>query len=416
VARLQALKEEESDRWLRVLPTDAGLRLTDLQWRTAAQLRLGMPLAPHGDAVRPCKHTAAAAEDGWHALVCAGRSSTDINERHHGVVRLLKNAADLLQIPTRTEPTNLCDDSRLRPDVQFDLPELTLLSDVTISHPCAAKWRSRAAARGVEAAVGDVRAAEKTDYYAELTEAVEAEFSPFVLYTYGGFHKSALSVIDKLGAASDPAVALMSLTSWKKELKDRIAIQVQRVTANIIINDARRARVAEIEQRRRGAAPRRFPAQRRSPSVVRASRQPLPGPGFDEPGPRAVSLSAPLLALSPVAPLGEGGAVELMSSSQRSSWPVPRSPEEAFVPGTPGMDDVPVALSDCGGAAAGLCVRGMAVVPDEFIPGMPDMGDVHMGVRVSAASESCVSRARVGVRVDGLEVAAASGGFGAGAA
>ena len=71
--------------------------------------------------------------------MCAGRSSTDINGRHHGVVRLLKNAADLLQIPARTEPANLCDDSRLRPDVQFDLPELTLLSDVTINHPCAAK-------------------------------------------------------------------------------------------------------------------------------------------------------------------------------------------------------------------------------------------------------------------------------------
>src|SRR6185437_14759154 len=174
------------------------------------------------------------------------------NGRHHGVVRLLENASDLLQIPARTEPTNLCDDSRLRPDIQFDLPELTLLSDVTISHPCAAKWRSKAAARGVEAAVGDARATEKTDYYAELTAALEAEFLPFVLYSYGGFHKSALSVIDKLGAAaSDPAVALVSLTAWKKELKDRIAIQVQRVTANIIIGDARRARVAEIEQRQR---------------------------------------------------------------------------------------------------------------------------------------------------------------------
>ena len=144
----------------------------------------------------------------------------------------------------------------------------------------------------------------------------------------------------------------------------------------------------------------------------------MPGLGLEGPGPRAVSLSAPLLALTPVAPLEEGGAVELMSPSLRSPSPVPRSPEEVFVPGTPGMDDVPVPVSDCGGAAAALCVKGMAVAPAELndILETPETGDVHMGVCVSAASESCVSRARVGVRVDTLEVEAASGCFGAGAA
>jgi hypothetical protein len=443
IARLQALKEPESDRWLRVLPTDAGLRLTDTQWRTAAQLRLGMPRAPHGDAARPCLHTAAAAADGWHALVCTSRSSTDINGRHHGVVRLLKNAADLLQIPVRTEPTNLCDDASLRPDIQFDLPEVTLLSDVTIRHPCAAKWRSKVAVRGVEAAVGDTSALEKTDHYAPLTEALAAEFLPFVLYSYGGWHKSAFSVVDKLAAASDPAVALVSLTAWKKELIDRIAIQVQRVTANIIINDARQARVAEIERRSRGAAPRKSRAHGWSASPVRASRHPLPSLGLEDPGPRAVSLSAPLLALSPVARSEEGGTLPPTSPSLRSPSPVPRSPGGAFVPGTPGMDEAPELVGVRSYAAAGSCVEGPAAVsgplvlgtPDMgdvhremcvravnaeesgvFVPGTPDMDDVHMEACGGAVPESCVSRARTSVRVDVLGERAALSGVGVGAA
>ena len=99
LARLKALQAKESSRWLRALPVDAGLRLTDLQWQTAVQLRLGMPRAPHGVAGQACEHDHAAAADGWHALLCLARSGPAINARHHAVVRLLSDAAALLKIP-----------------------------------------------------------------------------------------------------------------------------------------------------------------------------------------------------------------------------------------------------------------------------------------------------------------------------
>ena len=59
-----------------------------------------------------------------------------------------------------------------------------------------------------------------------------------MLYTYGGFHSSALSFIDKLAAGCDRAVALVPLADWKDDLKDRIAVCVQRHTADIVIDDA----------------------------------------------------------------------------------------------------------------------------------------------------------------------------------
>jgi len=348
VARLRALQEKESSRWLRVVPTDAALRLTDLQWQTAARLRLGMPKTPLGDAAPPCKHVRAAAKDGHHALVCRTRSGEAINKRHHAVVHLLADAAALLKVPARVEPYNLCEDNDSRPDIQLDLPECTLLGDVTISHPSAECWRTAAAERGVEA-VGDARSVEKDGTYAPLVKALNAdglsvEFSPFVLYTYGGFHKSALSFIDKLGRAHDPAVALLPLSTWKEELKDRIAISIQRHTANILIDDARQARMASVARRRRGA--RRSRARRRRPkSRVLPSRRQLAEQLLREAGERAVSLCAPLLSLSsavsptraPVDPVGSDDETQLMS--MQSTPLMQGSPAEEFVPETPVLED-----------------------------------------------------------------------------
>jgi hypothetical protein len=365
VARLRALQEKESSRWLRVLPMDAGLRLTDLQWQTAVQLRLGMPRAPHGSAARPCEHERAAAADGWHSLVCIARSGRAVNARHNAVVRLLADAAALLKVPARVEPYNLCDDNDSRPDVQLDLPECSLLLDVTISHPCADSWRAATAARGVEA-VGDARCAEKDSHYAPLADALGVYFAPFVLYTYGGFHKSALSVIEQLGAAYDPAVALVSLSAWKQELKDRIAMCVQRHTANIVIEDAARARAAGVARHRRRA--RRAGARRRLPVSVRSPRRPAAGHEIGADGARAASLCARLLVSPPAsrsaAPDGRGGGGELSEDMPVCTSPEPptsATPEASFVPGTPGMEVESPAAVQADVDATG-CVRALSVM------------------------------------------------------
>jgi hypothetical protein len=377
VARLQALKEKESSRWLRVLPTDAGLRLTDLQWQTAAQLRLGMPKAPYGDAAPPCDHVRAAANDGWHALVCLQRSGTAINARHNAVVHLLADAAALLKVPARVEPYNLCEDDDHRPDIQLDLPEYTLLADVTVSHPCAQCWRTVAADRGVEA-VGDARSVEKDNTYTSMAETLGVQFSPFVLYTFGGMHTSALSIINKLGEAHDPAVALVSLTAWKEELKNRIAVCVQRHTANIMIDDARRARVGRMARCRRRT--RRW----RPRSTVLLSRQRLQERGLWEVGARAVSLCASLLAPSsdasrmrlPVASAlagcdqQEGSDDDTVVLSSPSASLVPGLVEEVFVPGTPGMDDVPSGVDVCERAVSGVSVSESRVCDGVRVEGM----------------------------------------------
>jgi hypothetical protein len=349
---------------------DAGRRLTDLQWQTAVQLRLGMPRAPHGTAAPHCEHNLAAPVDGWHPLVCITRSGPAINARHNAVVRLLADAAALLKVPARVEPYNLCLDDDSRPDIQLDLPDCSLLVDVTISHPCAACWRPEAAARGVEA-VGDARGVEKDNSYGPMAEALGVRFAPFVLYSYGGFHKSALSVIEQLGAAHDPAVALVSLSTWKQELKDRIAMCVQRHTANIMIEDARRARAAGVEWLRRRARRPGARAWRRLALSKLSPRRPVAGAqeqcGLSA---RAASLCAPLLVLPPApcpaGPDGRSADGELSQSMLVCISPAPPAsamPEDVFVPGTPGMElenpeavQADVDAAGCARALSAMCI------------------------------------------------------------
>ncbi len=304
------------------------------------------------------------------------------------------DATALLKVPARVEPYNLCDDDDSRPDVQLDLPESTLLVDVTISHPCADSWRATTAARGAEA-VGDARCAEKDSHYAPMADALGVRFAPFVLYTYGGFHKSALSVIEQLGAAYDPAVALVSLSAWKQELKDRIAMCVQRHTANIVIEDARRARAAGFARRRRRA--RRAGARRRLPVSVLSPRRSAAGHAIGGDGARAASLCARLLvsppALRSAAPDGRSGDGELSEDMPVCISPEPptsATPEASFVPGTQGMEVESPAAVQADVDAAG-CVRALSAMCISRVYSAGDARADAEGVGVLDADECLLS-------------------------
>jgi hypothetical protein len=107
------------------------------------------------------------------------------------------------------------------------------------------------AARGVDEGVGDDRQKEKDDWYTEMAERLDMRFGAVVLYTYGGFHRSALSFIHQLSGGYDPAVCLLSLTEWKRSIMENIAIAVQRGTADIMIKESQRERAATLSSRRR---------------------------------------------------------------------------------------------------------------------------------------------------------------------
>ena len=263
VARLLSLRQTGSSLWLQTIPTEAALRLTDEKWVWAARLRLGMPVPSVDDKCSGCNQHDAYVNNSWHSVCCVSRSGRTITDRHNQVLAVIARFCRLMLHNVRTEPADLCHDNDKRPDMQIDLPEKTILVDVTITHPTAKLWRKVAVTRSVES-VGDARDKEKNNKYSEMAAALDVEFCSVVLYTHGGFHKSALRLVSDLVAAFDPATCLISRDEYRTALLQQIAIAVQRGTADIMIRDAMRIRGSVCGRlgRRHLAARRRAEAAR----------------------------------------------------------------------------------------------------------------------------------------------------------
>jgi hypothetical protein len=123
-------------------------------------------------------------------------------------------------------------------------------------------WRKLAARQSV-AAVGDKADAFKQSKYADKAAEIDMDFGSIVLYTYGGFHRSALSFINKLADSVDTATCLLSRVDFKKSLLQHIAIAMQRGNADIMIQDSQRQRESLL-----GRSIHRWQARTRPPAVL----------------------------------------------------------------------------------------------------------------------------------------------------
>jgi hypothetical protein len=159
--------------------------------------------------------------------------------RHNLVLEVLYRFCSLMHATVRAEPAGLDHTSDKRPDIEVCLDDCVLLGDVTITHPTTKTSRRLAARKGIEA-VGDLSEARKIGKYAEIAANIDREFVPIVLYTYGGFHRSAISFINKLTDSLDTATCLVSRADFKQQVKKHIAIAVQRGNADIMIQDMHR--------------------------------------------------------------------------------------------------------------------------------------------------------------------------------
>jgi hypothetical protein len=288
VARLRALRVSGASEWLTVLPTEPRLRLPDCHWQWAARLRLGIPVAPVAEVCAGCSKPLPKPGDGWHPLACVGGSGRHMTARHDDIVMILSRLATIMGVVNLTEPADLSATDGKRPDVEFHLPEAPLLIDVTITHPAAPSYRKAVADHGAEK-LGDDRGTRKSLKYDAIATSNAMQFTPFVIFTYGGWHTSAESVLRKLVAALEPGYCLLSRRDWKDQLTQQIAVAVQRGNANIMINAAHRDQQCARHGRSRPRNPRSRTLLPRSSSAVSADS-----------GSR--SLSSPQLVSSPSRP------------------------------------------------------------------------------------------------------------------
>ena len=144
VARLVSVSAPRAWAWKSVQPTSRELALTDVQYRIAARLNLGLQpvqaaaVLPDVCVLCADQNRNSIRHDPWHFLSCRALSRGEVNLRHNDVGRALYRCALLMGIRAQLEPRGLDGSSHLRPDLLLTLPGRQILSDVAVIHPLTA--------------------------------------------------------------------------------------------------------------------------------------------------------------------------------------------------------------------------------------------------------------------------------------
>ena len=79
----------------------------------------------------------------------------------------------------------------------------------------------------------------------------QASFIPFAVETYGGLGKSARKLINLIASAAEDGLQMLSESEVRKELKESVAIAIQKGNANIMLAEYNRAKAAAARSDRR---------------------------------------------------------------------------------------------------------------------------------------------------------------------
>ena len=234
-----------------------------------------------------------------------------------------------------------------------------------------------------------------------MAEKLDMEFLAFVCYTYGGLHHSALSFIQKLGSAADPATCLTSYAHWKRDLKEEVAIAVQRGNADIMIHDSIRRRGATWRRRRRSHAPASRTTGFRSRGrghhhLAGAVGKDLPDATDDV----ALAPVARLLDLSGRRAVSQRlNIVEVESEDETVVEDTPLSQQEpCFIPETPPHSSGGGVAPGAEAAAAAELVRPPRAVPDGLGVALGAAAAEAMVTEEAAGWEPAATEVSVGLR------------------
>jgi hypothetical protein len=238
LARLTAVSAPRAWTWKVVAPTSVEQSLSDVEYRIASRLNLGLqPMT--GAAVMPdvcvlCKKNTyslnSIRDDPWHFLSCPRMSKGELSIRHDSVGLALYHSALLMGLRVQHEVKGLDPTSDLRPDVLLTLPGRQILTDVAIAHPLAPGavrqgngTRPLGCARHVET--------NKRRKYTKLSSLRGYEQLPFVVETCGGFGPSADALVKAMAEASEEHLRMWSKDEVIRHLVGSVAVSVQRGNA-----------------------------------------------------------------------------------------------------------------------------------------------------------------------------------------
>jgi hypothetical protein len=238
LAHLTAISAPRAWTWKTVIPSEPALTLTDIQYRIAMRLSMGLdPLEPNSMKTLPascpsCKKHVDFAEDSWHFLTCAKQMGVGgrLTLRHNAVVDALYHAVLTVGGQAAREPAGLHFQDDRRPDLQIVFPGQHVLTDVVVSHPLAPSHVRRRIGK-----VAIIAQQHKQRKYRETAAHHHAQLLPFSVETCGAMAPDAVKLLQLISRAGKEHLGLWPHEQTMRHLLGAITLAVQRGNAMAVL-------------------------------------------------------------------------------------------------------------------------------------------------------------------------------------
>jgi len=152
--RISCCTHTGASRWINAMPTSSASILTDVEFRTAVCMRMGLEVYPinPSDSPVPCIHAEECKAcrdvdlrlDPFHALSCTREQKSLLGRfgQHEHVLKLLKELARLCGIFATPKTGEFVKDGQRRPDLylEFNSAGASALADVVGTHPTSKSY------------------------------------------------------------------------------------------------------------------------------------------------------------------------------------------------------------------------------------------------------------------------------------
>jgi hypothetical protein len=266
-SHLISLCNSGAGHWLSVAPRMPVLRMGDVEFVGSVRARLylqshsGPPLVDCVLHETDSDRVGAYVNDPHHGLSCKQVGGCFIM-RHNSVRDAIVTAMRKAGISPIVEPCGYDASDNRRPDIFAIINGRSTFIDVVVVNPSAPSHRKK---RPLAAAEYYVKL--KVDKYRGLAESNDAVIIAFVVETGGGYSDSAKHVIDDIVAHALNHAAAYSAKSIRDELKDTIAIAIQKGNA-MAMRRCREKTLNEIQRRSRPSVAQRQRIRARCRSIM----------------------------------------------------------------------------------------------------------------------------------------------------
>ena len=187
LAHALAVSARRACAWKSVVPSTEELQLTDVQYRLAARLNLGLQPMAEGALPSACPscetHNSLSAEP-WHFLTCKKENKGEIELRHNAVVDAIYRTVLAVGGEAMREPKSLETTDGRRPDLKLMIGLQKVLVDVVVSHPLTPAYIRMNACKVL--GVAKMRQQAKHHKYDRTAARHHAQMLAFSVETCGG--------------------------------------------------------------------------------------------------------------------------------------------------------------------------------------------------------------------------------------